>query len=184
VKASLVPFADIYREYFDFVWTAVRRLGVEPGAADDVVQEIFIVIHARVDTVQHPESLRSWVYGVIRRVVSHYHRAQRAKLAATASFEGHPDSLFPRTPFDQGEQTARIRMLREVLEELDAPKREVFMMAELEELTVPEIAEILRIPLNTAYSRLRAARQQFEAAVSTRLGGPEKREVGLVSSRR
>jgi RNA polymerase sigma-70 factor (ECF subfamily) len=55
-----------------------------------------------------------------------------------------------------------------LLEELDEPKREVFAMAELDELTVPEIAEILEIPLNTVYSRLRAARQAFEEVLARR----------------
>ena len=70
-----------------------------------------------------------------------------------------------RTPFDLVEQNEKVKLLFILLEELDEPKREVFMMAELAELTVPEIAEILEIPLNTAYSRLRAARQAFEEAL-------------------
>ena len=74
----------------------------------------------------------------------------------------------PPTPFDLTEQNAQVQLLWSLLDELDEAKREVFAMAELDELTVPEIAEILEIPLNTAYSRLRAARQAFEAALSRR----------------
>ena len=65
------------------------------------------------------------------------------------------------------------------MQELDEPKREVFMMVELDELTVPEVAEILDIPLNTAYSRLRAARQAFEEALERRGVAPEKPGVRL-----
>ena len=53
-----------------------------------------------------------------------------------------------------------------MLAELDEPKREVFSLVELEELTVPEVADALEIPLNTAYSRLRMAREAFEAALA------------------
>jgi RNA polymerase sigma-70 factor (ECF subfamily) len=53
-----------------------------------------------------------------------------------------------------------------LLEEIDWPKREVFMLAELEQMTAPEIAEALDIPLNTAYSRLRAARIAFEEGLT------------------
>ena len=79
----------------------------------------------------------------------------------------------PATPFDLAEQNDQVKLLFSLLEELDEPKREVFAMAELDELTVPEIAEILEIPLNTAYSRLRAARQAFEEALARRSAARE-----------
>ena len=170
------PFENIYRQYFDFVWSSVRRLGVSPAAADDVVQEIFLVIHARLHTLEKPDALRSWIYSVVRRTVSGYHRSRRAKDASGIKLASEPHALaLPRTPFDLAEQNDQVKLLYALLEELDEPKREVFAMAELDELTVPEIAEILEIPLNTAYSRLRAARQAFEEALARRsapLEGP------------
>jgi RNA polymerase sigma-70 factor (ECF subfamily) len=163
------PFETLYRQYFDFVWSSVRRLGVSPAAADDVVQEIFIVIHSRVHTLEKPEALRSWIYSVTRRTVSGYHRSRRTKDASGIVLAAEPDArALPRTPFDLAEQNDQVKLLFSVLEELDEPKRDVFTMAELDELTVPEIAEILEIPLNTAYSRLRAARQAFEEALARR----------------
>jgi RNA polymerase sigma-70 factor (ECF subfamily) len=134
---------------------------------DDVVQEVFIVIHARLHTVQCPETLRSWIYGVVRRTASGYHRARRVKDASAAALAVEPTAqLLPRTPLDLVEQNAQVKLLFSLLEELDEPKREVFLMVELDDLTVPEIAEILEIPLNTVYSRLRAARQAFEEALA------------------
>lgn len=59
--AEVSPFESIYRQYFDFVWSSVRRLGVSPAAVDDVVQEIFIVIHSRLHTLEKPQALRSWI---------------------------------------------------------------------------------------------------------------------------
>ncbi|HSU41902.1 MAG TPA: sigma factor-like helix-turn-helix DNA-binding protein, partial [Polyangiaceae bacterium] len=72
----------------------------------------------------------------------------------------------PPTPLDVTQQNDQVKLLFSLLEGLDPPKREVFMLAELEEMTAPEIAAILEIPLNTAYSRLRAARQAFEQALA------------------
>jgi RNA polymerase sigma-70 factor (ECF subfamily) len=162
-------FESLYREYFDFVWSSVRRLGVRPEAVDDVVQEIFIVIHSRVHTLERPEALRSWIYSVVRRTVSAHHRSQRAKETSGVTLAADPDvHARPPTPFDLAEQNDQVKLLYSLLEELDEPKREVFAMAELDELTAPEIAEILEIPLNTAYSRLRAARQAFEEALARR----------------
>src|SRR3954469_10332935 len=80
-------FPAVYRAYFDFVWSCTRRLGVSAGATDDVVQEVFIVIHGRLHTLERPEALRSWIYGVVRRVVSAHHRARRSKLDSALPFE-------------------------------------------------------------------------------------------------
>jgi RNA polymerase sigma-70 factor, ECF subfamily len=163
------PFESLYRQYFDFVWSSVRRLGVSPAAADDVVQEIFIVIHSRLHTLEKPDALRSWIYSVVRRTVSSHHRSKRSMQASGAVLAAEPDvRRYPATPLDIAQQNDQVRLLYSLLDELDEPKREVFMMAELDELTVPEIAEILEIPLNTAYSRLRAARQAFEEALAQR----------------
>src|SRR5262245_31935991 len=83
--AAVPAFATIYQDYFDFVWAVVRRMGVSPAAMDDVVQEIFIVIHSRLHTLAQPESLRSWIYGVVRRTVSDHHRSRRARGALGAA---------------------------------------------------------------------------------------------------
>jgi len=170
------PFEPIYRQYFDFVWSSVRRLGVGP---DDVVQEVFIVIHSRLHTLEQPKALRSWIYGIVRPTLSGYHRSRRVKEASGAVLASEPSGQpLPRTPLELVEQNDQVELLFSLLEELDDSKQEVFMMAELDELSVPEIAEILEIPLNTAYSRRRAARHAFEEALvrrSARCEGPGRR---------
>jgi RNA polymerase sigma-70 factor (ECF subfamily) len=168
--SEIPAFEQIYERYFDFVWSSARRLGASDAAMDDVVQEIFIVIHAKVRTLQKPESLRSWIYGIVRRTVSDHHRARRAREASGVGLVVHYelDQLLPRTPLDLTEQNAQVRLLWSLLEELEHSKREVFILVELEQMTVPEVAEALEIPLNTAYSRLRVARQAFEASLARR----------------
>jgi RNA polymerase sigma-70 factor, ECF subfamily len=166
--SEVPPFLSIYRDCFEFVWSSVRRLGVSPAALDDIVQEVFIVVHSRLHTLQQPEALRSWIYGIVRRRVLEYHRTQRVRGALGSTPADEFDMPAPLTPFDLTEKNERIKLLWSLLEELDEPKREVLMMVELDELAVPEVAEILGIPLNTAYSRLRAARQAFEEARTRR----------------
>lgn len=166
--ASVVPsFSEIYRQYFDFVWSTVARYGVEPSAMDDLVQEVFVVIHTRLHTLEKPDSLRSWIYSVVRRTVSHYRRSRRtqARAAITVGVEDDLRAADP-TPLEHTERNADLQLLAELLAELDEPKREVFALVELDELPVPEAAAVLQIPLNTAYSRLRAARQAFELALA------------------
>jgi RNA polymerase sigma-70 factor, ECF subfamily len=158
-------FEAIYQQYFDFVWSSVRRLGVGSDSMDDVVQEVFIVVHSRLHTLQQPESLRSWLYGIVRRTVSGYRRAHRAKLEreSTVAAEG---AQYEPGPLELTERSGELKLLSKLLAGLDEAKREVFLLVELDELSVPEAAEALAIPLNTAYSRLRAARIAFEAALA------------------
>jgi RNA polymerase sigma-70 factor (ECF subfamily) len=164
--AVLPPFRAIYDDYFEFVWTSTRRLGVPVDAVDDVVQEIFVVVNARLSTVEQPASLRSWIYGVARRTVSTYHRARRVR-GASESHDPFEDGASPMqpSPLDLTVLSDEIRLLWRLLGELGPLKREVFVLAELEEMTMPEIAEAIVVPLNTAYSRLRVARQEFNEAL-------------------
>ncbi|HYP86797.1 MAG TPA: sigma-70 family RNA polymerase sigma factor [Polyangiaceae bacterium] len=168
-RTAAPPFEVVYKEYFELVWSSARRFGVHSEAIDDVVQEVFIVIHAKLDALAQPELLRSWIYGVVRRVSSNHRRMQRARHPASqvVALQHEAVSSEP-TPFDQAKTNADLEFLASLLAELDEPKREVFALVEIDEMTVPEAAELLGIPLNTAYSRLRAARQAFEAALARR----------------
>ncbi len=166
-SAVLPSFRAIYSDYFDFVWTSARRLGVPVDSVDDVVQEIFVVVNARLSTVEQPASLRSWIYGVVRRTVSTYHRGRRTR-GASESHEPFEDGAGPMqpSPLDLAVLSDEVRLLWRLLEELGPLKREVFVLAELEEMTMPEIAEAIGVPLNTAYSRLRVAREEFNDALA------------------
>jgi RNA polymerase sigma-70 factor (ECF subfamily) len=160
-------FEALYRQYFDFVWSSVRRLGVGNDALDDVVQEIFIVIHSRLHTLEQPESLRSWIYGIVRRTVSGHHRTNRTRTSGViAATDSGATGTPPATPFELTARANEFQLLQQLLSKLDDAKREVFELVEIEEMSVPEVAAALEIPLNTAYSRLRAARQEFEEALA------------------
>jgi RNA polymerase sigma-70 factor, ECF subfamily len=174
--SEVASFQAVYRTYFDFVWSTVRRFGVTQEAVDDVVQEVFIVVHSKLDTLERPEALRSWIYSVVRRTVSTYHRAKhtRAALAVQADIDSEVVSQEP-TPLARTETNAELQVLQELLAEMDEPKREVFALVELEELSIPEVSELLSIPLNTAYSRLRSARQAFSAALARHEARTSKR---------
>ena len=160
-------FKAVYREYFDFVWSSARRLGIQPSGMDDLIQEVFMVIHAKLHTVEKQESLRSWIYGVVRRTASNHRRAGRAHADASSGPPGDGEALSREpTPLEQTERNAGLQLLMMLLDQLDEPKREIFSLVDVEDLSVPEAAEVLGIPLNTAYSRLRVARQSFEAALA------------------
>jgi RNA polymerase sigma-70 factor (ECF subfamily) len=161
-------FDALYREHFRFAWRSVRRLGFEGSAIDDVLQDVFLVVHRRLDDFEGRSSAKTWLYGIIRRVVADHRRTLRRKPAHDADGSG-PD-VDAMVDVEQGpeasaEQAERVRLLHRILGELDDDKREVFVLSELEGLTLAEIGEALDVNANTIASRLRAARREFEAAL-------------------
>jgi RNA polymerase sigma-70 factor (ECF subfamily) len=160
-------FDAIYDAQFDFVWRMARRLGVPESAADDVVQDTFVVLHRHLAEYDGETPIRRWLSGIVTRVVADHRRRYRRKDAACVP---HPEdseralaSNAPE-PSAEAEQSEAVRLLDALLSEIDEDKREVLVLAQLEEMTVPEIAELLGANVNTIYARLRAARRDFDAA--------------------
>jgi RNA polymerase sigma-70 factor (ECF subfamily) len=161
-------FTAVYEVHFAFVWRSLRRLGVPDRLLDDAAQDVFIVVHRRLAEFEGRSSLKSWLFAIARRV-AHDHRRRVGRKERT---EELPEAVVdPRgaTPAHDAERAEAMRALHEILAGLDVDKREVFVLAELEQMTVPEIADAIGANINTVYSRLRAARQAFEAAVARRL---------------
>lgn len=166
-SSEIPPFKEVYREYFDFVWSSARRLGIQPSGMDDLIQEVFLVVHAKLYTVEKRESLRSWIYSVVRRTASNHRRAKRTHADASSGPPGDGEALSREpTPLENTERSAGFQLLMSLLDQMEPPKREIFALVDVEDFSVPEAAEVLGIPLNTAYSRLRVARQNFEAALA------------------
>jgi RNA polymerase sigma-70 factor, ECF subfamily len=168
--ALAVPFEQIYATHFDFVWRNVRRLGVSDGQVDDAVQEVFLVLYRRRADFEGRASLRTWLFRILVRVAADQRRSARRKSPlARQSGEAIDVETVPDQTASPHEETARreaVAVLHRLLEDLDDDKRAVFVLAELEQMAMPEIAEALGVNLNTAYARLRAARRDFERALA------------------
>ncbi len=161
-------FLAVYDAYVDFVWRTARRLGVDLGSLDDVVQETFVVIHRRLGEEQI-RSLRGWIYGIAVAVVRNHRRTLQRKsphLGRGADTSMSIDDLADgsKGPFDMAREAEANRVLHELLGKLDDDKREVFVLIELEELSVRDVSEALGVNPNTVSSRLRLARAELEEA--------------------
>jgi RNA polymerase sigma-70 factor, ECF subfamily len=165
-------FADVYRTYFAFVWRSTRAHGVGNASLDDVVQEIFLVVHKRLGDFEGRSSLRTWLSGIVLNVVRRHRRTTQRRSPHELAKEDpiQPDDLrgHESDPFEALAQAEQARILQDILHDLDEPKRDVLVLAELEGLTVPEIASVLEINPNTARSRLALARQEFDKKASIR----------------
>ena len=172
-EAVPLNFEAVYEKEVDFLWRTVRRLGVPESALADAVQDVLVIVHRQLDTYERRAPLRNWLAGICVRVARREYRTRRTKhpelLPQSTSVD--VDSLHDTSsldPLDAASRRDAIRLLYDILGTLDPDKREVFVLAELEQLSGPEMLEVLELPLNTIYSRLRAARQQFDRALSIR----------------
>jgi RNA polymerase sigma-70 factor, ECF subfamily len=165
-----LSFEALYEEHFSFVWRSIRRLGVDPSAVEDAVQDVFFVAHRRLVDFEGRSSIKTWLFGIALRVAGDHRRAARRKRSHGIVPEDEADtSIVPDTrgpsPFESATRTEAVERLHAILGDLDEDKRAVFILAELEQMSAPEIAEAVGANLNTVYTRLRAARREFNEAI-------------------
>jgi len=159
-------YEEIYREHFDFVWRNVRRLGVPEASADDAVQDVFVVVHRRLAEFEGRSSIRTWLFGILARVARDHRRTQARQTIKTVAMAAEAGPEPAPTPADLAVRREAAQILEELLGQIDDEKREIFVLVELEQMSVADVADALSLNVNTTHARLRAARQQFEAAVA------------------
>lgn len=157
-------FDAIFREYAPFVWRVLRRHSVPQREMDDLLQEVFIVIHRRLPDFEGRSSLRTWIYSIAVRVVHGYRR--KAHVRREALDAEPPEALTGgSTPQDQAERRESMRLLEAGMTRLSGTKREAFALVDLEHLAVEEVADMLQCPIGTVRSRLHAARKELTSFV-------------------
>jgi RNA polymerase sigma-70 factor (ECF subfamily) len=162
----------LYREHFDLVWRGLRRLGVPLSMVDDATQDVFLVVQRRLPEIRAMSTPRSWIYGITVHMARYYRRK-----AARAYSEDTELSLVDehaRSPAEQAENRQALELMYFVLGKLSDAHREVFVLADIEELSAKDIALLLKLPQNTVYSRLRHAHAQFETLVARQNRAPER----------
>jgi RNA polymerase sigma-70 factor, ECF subfamily len=166
----IADFDTIYEETVDFVWRTVRRMGVRGADTDDVVQEVFVIVHRRLAEFEGRAQLKTWLFKILVHVVQHYFRTHERKPGDHATETGTEIQALmanqERGPAGELERMEALRVLDRLLSRLDDEKRVVFVLAEIEQMTLVEIAEVVEANANTVGSRLRAARKDFEKALS------------------
>lgn len=150
-------------EHFEFIWRSVRRLGVPEADADDAVQQVFIVAARKLEAIT-AGSERAFLFGTALRVSAHWRRTATRRGTMVEADDEHPDAS-PNAEELLEQRRARA-LLDEVLSSLPMEVRAVFVLFELEELTLAQIATLLEIPSGTAASRLRRGRELFQAEVT------------------
>jgi RNA polymerase sigma-70 factor (ECF subfamily) len=160
-------FSALYERYFTFVWATAKTFGVDDVEMDDVVQDVFVTVSEQIGSLRQPNALRSWIYTITKRIACAYNRNRPALVVSSGTGRLDPDmeQVEWATPLYEAERLEQRELLCRLLEGLDASRREAIILAELEEMTIPEIARVTGVPINTLYSRLRTARLELEDAL-------------------
>jgi RNA polymerase sigma-70 factor (ECF subfamily) len=166
-QARAKTFRALYESHVDFVWRNLRRLGVQECDAEDRTQEVFVVAHRRFDEFEdRGHGPRAWLFQIVLRVASD---ARRHRRRHPEQPDGGDASALASIDAPQAEAIARREALSQLdaaLQSIDPTRRVVLVLHEIEEMTAPEIAQMLGIPLNTVYSRLRVGRTELEDALA------------------
>jgi RNA polymerase sigma-70 factor (ECF subfamily) len=157
-------FRAFFEAYRPLVLSRLRKLGVPRADQNDLCQDVFVVLHRRLDGYDGAVPLSTWVANICDRFVSRSLR--RAELRRKRASDAPALAAFRCVPANQDRfvDTRRACERAEVLlENLDEEKRKVFVLYELEGLHMYEVVDELGCPLQTGYSRLRAARKIIRA---------------------
>lgn len=157
---------EIYHAHFDFAWRNARRLGIPEASADDVVQDVFVIVQRRMVDFDGRTSVKAWIFGILVRVARDHRRSFRRKGGRCVPLDevSHGDVAAAQepTPSELAERAERVRLLDSLLAQLDDDQRTLLVLSELEQCTLREIAEMMGSNTNTIHSRLRAAKRAFD----------------------
>jgi RNA polymerase sigma-70 factor, ECF subfamily len=167
--AAPADLAAVYEAHFRYVWRCLRSLGVHDAQLDDALQDVFVVVQRKLPEFDGGAQLRTWLYAIALRISRKYReRSRREPTSLEATHESQPELVLTHSGEGAALQNERLVLARAALQQLSDEQREVFVLARVEQMSAPEIASVIGIPLNTVYSRLRAARLAFEAEIARR----------------
>jgi RNA polymerase sigma-70 factor (ECF subfamily) len=153
---------QVFARHGDFVWRTLQRLGVRGPDLEDLVQEVFVVVHRQLPGFAGQARITTWLYAIALRVVSTHRR--RAWVRRESPQAEPPESHAASGPEEALGAAEERQKLDEVLDLMGLEKRALFVMFELDQLPCQEIADTLGIPVGTVHSRLSAARHDFQSA--------------------
>jgi len=160
---ALPDFRELFEAQFSYVWHALKRLGVAERDLEDLTQQVFMQVHGQLPKFVSSRPLRPWLFSFAYHAASNYRALSRHRVELSIVAPEPPDT---RPSADEQLITRQELELAELaLSRVALDRRAVLLLHEVEGHSMPEIAESLSIPLNTAYSRLRLARQEYEQAV-------------------
>jgi RNA polymerase sigma-70 factor (ECF subfamily) len=157
-----------FEEHSSFIWRSVRRLGLSIEEANDATQQTFLIAAGRIAEIESGKE-RSFLFQTARRIVMRIRRNYVTSREVTSNElvpEEHADTRVGAD--DELDRRRSLAVLERILAAMDDDRRTVFVLYEIERITMAEIATMLDMPPGTVASRLRAAREEFRARIARR----------------
>lgn len=167
MPAQALDLTSLYEAHARQVWRTLLRLGAPAAQVEDLVQETFLIAHQRLSSFEARSAPTTWLIGIAVKVAAN---ARRAKVNRPPAPSAPPVSSPGPAADDELERRRALYALNLMLSQLPEEQREVLVLCDLEQLSAPEVAEVLKVSVNTVYSRLRLGR----AALTRALGGAVK----------
>jgi RNA polymerase sigma-70 factor (ECF subfamily) len=162
-EAFTGDFDELYRAQFPYVWRTLRRLGVAPADIEDLVHDVFVVVHRRLADYDRGRPVRPWLFGIAFRLASETRRRARNRHEiATPSVDAAGKAPTAEAMLESDE---RRKLVLDCLALLSLEQRGVLILIDIDGESPADVAASLGIPIPTVYSRLRTARGKFAAAV-------------------
>ena len=162
-----VEIGALVERYSAKIWRVLRRMGLGPQDAEDVCQEAFVIAHRRLQTFDGRSRVETWLCGIAMNVARDFFKRERRRRERETEAATAAEAASPVTSQNQEKQLvvqARRAFLDRVLMDLTETQRATFVLYEIGELSVPEIAELHDAPVQTVYARLHRARAHVAAA--------------------
>jgi RNA polymerase sigma-70 factor (ECF subfamily) len=156
--------SQLFEENAAFVWRTLRRLGVAQADLEDATQEVFMVVHKRLDQYEERASIRGWLYAICLRVGSRQRRTIMRRRENVVC-------EFPEVAVDADQELGvslrqSLQLGQQLLAALPEKQRMVFMLYEVDHMSMAEIAEVVGCPIQTAYARLHKARERVRVELA------------------
>jgi RNA polymerase sigma-70 factor, ECF subfamily len=160
--ADRARFRALFEKELSYVWTSLRRLGIAEREREDLANEVFFRVYRRIDEYDEARPIRPWLFAFAVRVAAQHRRRAQSRLERLGDDTDVAD--LAAAPRDES-GSADAELVYRALDTIGMERRAVLVLHDLDGHTAPEIAAALSIPEGTVYSRLRAARADFTAAV-------------------
>ena len=155
---SRAAFEELFARYQKPLYGFFGRRLNNPERAEDLAQETFLAVIRAVSRYEPRALVRTYLYGIALKLLA----AERRKGSTRGTF----GQLAPEPKIDRAPES--VLWIRQAMEKLDAPEREILMLREYEQLSYSDISELLRIPVNTVRSRLFRSRLALKGYLESR----------------
>jgi len=158
---ALASFEQVYALYFRFSWRVLLHLGVPREALDDAAQELWLVVHRRLEQFEQRSQLKTWLFGIALNVARNHRRSELRR----ARGQTPPAELFPSVPDPEMLHTAQQAWdrVQTFLATLDEQRRAIFICSLLEQMSAAETAEATGLDVTAVYHRTRSLRASFKS---------------------